>query len=431
MATFPSIPLVAAGRLAWPVAAVIAGLLVTPPAQAAEVRVGAGDSLQQAISMAKPGDTIRVAAGTYKGVTAVTVPNLTLIGEGRPVLDGEGRGTVVMILAPGVTMRGFRVTNSGTSPYGDDSGIRLENAPGGLIADNHLDTVWWGINVKRSPKTVVTANTVTGGAPPGRYGGWGDGIRIWSSAESRVTNNRVSRFRDGLYLEFSNQSRADDNQVQDCQRYGLHFMYMNGSDFRRNTFTGSQAGSVLMYSQRIQVEDNVFANNRGPIGQGVLYKENDDGSFRRNRILNNTVGMFIDASDRNRIDGNTIAGNGWGVLLFSSATDNAIQNNAFYANNYAVAVDMATSRNRLDGNYWSDYRGYDLNADGRGDEAYSPVSMFAFLAMQYPDLYAYIGSPAVKALDFAQRLIPALSPSDLRDARPLMAPPMVPRNQTV
>jgi nitrous oxidase accessory protein len=397
-------------------------LAITVPAGAAEVRVNAGDSLQQAISTAKPGDTVRVGAGTYKGVTAVTVPNLKLIGENRPVLDGEGRGTAVIILAPGVTMRGFRVTNSGTSPYGDDSGIRLENAPGGTITDNQLDKVFWGINVKRSPRTVVRANTVAGNAPAGSYIGWGDGIRVWNSTDALVTGNTVSGFRDGLYLEFSDRARIEGNDVRGCQRYGLHFMYMNGSDFRHNHFEGNQAGSVLMYSQQIHVEDNVFAANRGPVGQGVLFKENDNSTFRRNRILSNTVGMFIDASDRNAIEDNVVAGNGWGVLLFSSATDNDFRGNAFYANNYAVAVDMATSRNRFDGNYWSDYRGYDLNGDGRGDEAYSPVSMFAYLAMQYPDLYAYVGSPAVKALDFAQRLIPALSPSDLRDRQPLMTP---------
>lgn len=372
--------------------------------------------------MAKPGDTIRVAAGTYKGAIAVTVPNLTLIGEGRPTLDGEGRGTVMMVVAPGVTVRGFHVTHSGESTYGDDAGIRLVGAADSTIEDNVLDKVCFGILLKRSPRSTVRRNQVTGDAPIGRFQGWGDGIRLWNSPDGRVTDNRVSKFRDGLYLEFSNRTTIADNQVRQNQRYGLHFMYMNDSRFHGNQFHASQAGSVLMYSQRITVEDNVFADNRGSIGQGVLFKDNDESIFRRNRILNNTVGMFIDGSDRNQLEDNVVAGNGWGLLLFSSSTDNVFRHNVFYANNYAVAVDMGTSRNRIDGNYWSDYRGYDLDGDGRGDVAHSPVSMFSFLAMQYPDLYAYIGSPAVKALDFAQRLIPALSPSDLRDRRPLMAP---------
>lgn len=400
--------------------------LSPPPALAREVRVAAGQSLQQAIILAKPGDVLKVGPGTYKGVTVVTVPNLKLIGEGLPTLDGEGRGSVVLIRSPGVSMRGFRLTGTGTSPYGEDAGIHVQDAPGTVVEDNVFDRVMMGVRLKASPRSIVRHNRIRGDAPRGQFIGWGDGVRIWYSPECLVADNLIERFRDGVYLEFSHGAKIFRNQVQDNQRYGLHFMYCDGGTFQDNRFVANQAGSVLMYSKRIRVENNLFSENRGSIGQGLLFKENNESVVRRNRIFNNTVGMFIDGSNRNQIERNVFAGNGWGLLLFSSSIGNTFRDNAFYSNNYEVAVDARQSRNDFAGNYWSGYRGYDLNGDGRGDVPYAPVTMFAYLAMQYPDLYAFIGSPAVKALEFAQRVIPALCPSDLRDPAPLMSPPRKP-----
>jgi hypothetical protein len=92
---------------------------------------------------------------------------------------------------------------------------------------------------------------------------------------------------------------------------------------------------------------------------------------------------------------------------------------------------MRRTRNRLAdagvGNYWSDARSYDLDADGLGDTPYHPVSLFAFVSKQYPDLTVFAGSPAVLALDLAQRSLPALQLTDLVDPHPQMQPVTVPR----
>lgn len=404
----------------------LALVLMATPVMAQELRVEPGQSLQQAIVLAKPGDVLRVGRGTYKGVTVVTVPNLTLIGEDQPTLDGEGRGSVVLVRSPGVTLRGFRITGSGTSPFGEDSGVQVLDAPGAIVEDSVFDRVFMGVRLKASPGSIVRRNQIKGDSPKGRFNDWGDGVRIWNSPGCEVNDNQIGSFRDGVYLEFSHKTRISRNQVLNNQRYGLHFMYCDGGLFQGNRFEANQAGSVLMYSKRIRVENNLFSENRGSIGQGLLFKENDESVVRNNRIFNNTVGMFVDGSNRNQIERNVFAGNGWGLLLFSSSVGNTFRDNAFYSNNYEVAVDARQSRNDFAGNYWSGYRGYDLNGDGRGDVPYAPVTMFAYLAMQYPDLYAFIGSPAVKALEFAQRVIPALCPSDLRDPAPHMIAPRKP-----
>ncbi len=390
-------------------------------AMAREVRVTPAGNLQQVLAMAKPGDVIRVAPGTYRGNLAITVPRIQVIGEGLPILDGEGKGTVITIVAEGVTLRGFRITQGGSSPYGSDAGVKVSDAGGCVLEDNVIDRVFNGIYLKGSEESRIRRNQVTGAAPSASFDAWGDGIRLWSSPGSRLEGNRVSQFRDGFYLDFSPKATLADNQSFENRRYGLHFMFMNESRFTGNRFERNQAGTVLMYSKQLLIEDNVFADNRGHVGSGILFKENNDSRLEGNRILNNTVGMFIDGSNRNRFEGNIVAANGWGVHLFSSSIDNVFTRNAFSVNDFDVAVDMRISRNLFDGNHWSAYEGYDLDGNGQGDVPHSPVSMFSYLTMRYPDLSAFVGSPAVKALAFAQRLFPVLSPSALQDAHPVMS----------
>jgi len=74
------------------------------------------------------------------------------------------------------------------------------------------------------------------------------------------------------------------------------------------------------------------------------------------------------------------------------------------------------------GNYWSDDRPFDLDGDGHSDAPYSPVTAFAFLSKQYPDLSVLAHSPAVAALGVAERVLPALRPSEAVDRFPRTSP---------
>src|SRR5262249_49528460 len=97
---------------------------------------------------------------------------------------------------------------------------------------------------------------------------------------------------------------------------------------------------------------------------------------------------------------------------------------------YAVALDMRRSDNRMDdgarGNYWSENAPYDLNGDGVSDVPFSPVTAFSFESKQYPDLSILAKSPAVAALSVAERVMPALRPSEIVDRYPLVSPIAVP-----
>jgi nitrous oxidase accessory protein len=176
------------------------------------------------------------------------------------------------------------------------------------------------------------------------------------------------------------------------------------------------------------VERNLISHNRGPRTYGLLLRDCSDGEFRDNRLRDNTIAVFLDGSNRNRFETNLIQDNGWGLLLFSSSADNVWSSNSFLNNDYSVSLDMRRTRNRFDdgarGNYWSEAETYDLDGNGVGDVPHGPVTAFAFVSRQYPDLSVLAKSPAVAALGVAERVFPSLRPSEAVDHLPLTRPPV-------
>src|SRR5262249_37476321 len=69
-------------------------------------------NVSSAVAAAKPGDTVRVQAGTYRGNLLLDKP-VQLEGSARPVLHGSGHGSVVTVLAPGCLIKGFVIEASG------------------------------------------------------------------------------------------------------------------------------------------------------------------------------------------------------------------------------------------------------------------------------------------------------------------------------
>jgi nitrous oxidase accessory protein len=254
----------------------------------------------------------------------------------------------------------------------------------------------------------------------------GNGIHLWYCADAVVRDCRVARFMDGLYLSFAHRSSIEECLFWENGRYGLHTMYNQRNRLLRNRFTRNIAGCALMFSNHLQVEGNDFSNNRGPRTYGLLLRDCSDGSFSHNRLVDDTVALFMDGSNRNRFHENLFQDNGWGLILFSSCDGNEFARNNFWNNDYSVSLDMRRSDNRFDdgaaGNYWSENEAYDLDGDGVSDVPYSPVTAFAFLSKQFPDLAIFGKSPAVTALTVAERTIPALRPSEIVDHFPLVAP---------
>ena len=86
--------------------------LAAAAAQAAEWTVRPGESVAAAVKAANAGDTVRVERGFYAEHLQIDKP-LQLVGVGRPTLSGSGKGDVIRIKSPDVSVEGFIVRDSG------------------------------------------------------------------------------------------------------------------------------------------------------------------------------------------------------------------------------------------------------------------------------------------------------------------------------
>jgi nitrous oxidase accessory protein len=402
-----------------------------PPGQARTLTVspeGPLTTLQAAIEQANPGDRIVVQRGTYAG-PAVIDKRLELVGHDWPVLDGGGSGTVVKLSAAGVRLTGFVIRNSGSSLDAENSGVAVE-APAAVVEHNRLYETLFGIYLRQASDSVIRDNLVHGkDLPVPRRG---DAIRVWYSNGVRIVDNRVEHGRD-VVLWYSENLTVRGNVVRDG-RYGLHFMYCDDAHIVANRLGHNSVGAFLMYSRRLRLRRNVIAYNRGPSGYGVGLKDMDDAVIRENLFLDNRVGAFVDNSPREidstgRFLGNVFAYNTIALSLMPSVRRNWFLRNSFVDNQEQVHV-AGGGRLRQNvwaeagqGNYWSDYVGYDADRDGTGDVPYRAERLFEALMDRHPLLRLFAYSPAAQAIDFAARAFPFVKPQPkVTDASPMMAP---------
>ena len=419
---------------------VLAGVVTAGPiwAAQAEGRVvtpqGTFTSLSEALAVVEDGDTIDVYGGVYDGPIIVD-RSVTLVGHDRPVIDGGDQGTVVKIIAPGVVLRGFTVRNSGDVLNDENSGIVVE-APNAIIEDNRLEDTLFGIYLRQADGTVIRNNEISSKdlAVPRR----GDPIRVWYSNDVLIEDNVVNKGRD-VVLWYSENLTVRGNEVSEG-RYGLHFMYSDDATIENNLLSDNSVGVFLMYSRRLHLLQNTIARNRGPSGFGIGLKDMDDAVIENNLFLDNRVGAHLDNSPReiNSIGlfkGNVFAYNDIGVNLMPSVRNNQFTGNSFVDNEQQVAIAGGGGRAQSNawsvqvdglgqqGNYWSDYVGYDGNGDGRGDVPYKAERLFENLMDQNSTLRLFMYSPVEQAVNFAARAVPFVKPQPkLTDDAPLMAP---------
>jgi nitrous oxidase accessory protein len=386
--------------------------------------------LQAAINAAQPGDVIRVPGGAYSGNFLIEKP-LTLEGIDWPVLDGQNQGNVIEINdAPGVTIRGFVIRNSGARLEKENAGIAVDKSPRLTVENNRLENTLFGVYIKESEYSRIANNVI--GAKDLDAPARGDGIRVWYSQNSEVVGNRVDKGRD-VVLWYNNNSIIRDNVITNG-RYGLHFMYCDDNLVENNYVSGNSVGAFLMYSRRLTLQHNVFSHNRGPSGYGIGLKDMDGVEATNNLFSSNRVGMYFDNSpwsvDVNQhFSHNAFVHNDIGLLFTPSVKRNYFSQNSFIDNLEQVALTgSGTFKDNFFtvdavGNFWSDYAGYDEGGDGIGDLAYESKSLFENMMDANPPLRMFQLSPAQQAVDLAARAFPIFQPKPkFVDEAPLMTP---------
>ena len=320
--------------------AMVAGLLaLAAPAQAATIEVFAGESIQEAVHQAQPGDTILVHAGTYTESVAIRKDYITLQGEGAS--DG---GTVLM---PGTDQRACAHGAYGICVFSRERAVVGVTITGFEVNGFPV----FGILGLGTTGLVIRDNLL---ADDGEYGAAAFGTVGTKMLDNVATGNAI-----GLYIGDAARSRSEiaGNQLVDNHGMGLFLRSAAVGQIHDNVITGNCVGIWMLNEGTItphdwQIRDNTISANNDVCeadeegappfaGTGVLIFGGDDNTLTGNVIARNRAGsgayrggvVLVSsfdpslAPDGNRVMGNTFIRNRPNVSWDGTGRHNVIANN--------------------------------------------------------------------------------------------------------
>ena len=399
-------------------------LLATPALLTAKTIIvsGIGEvrSLKSALLLARAGDTIVVKSGTYREGNVIIATPVVIVGEAFPVFDGENKYEIFTIDADHVTISGLKFINTGTASMNDIAAVKVYDSKYVTISNNQFADAFFGIHFSNSSESLVEKNRLQATATA-EYE-IGNGIHMWKCTNITIRNNEVRGHRDGIYFEFVTNSFITNNVSEQNIRYGLHFMFSHNDEYRNNSFINNGAGVAVMYTKNVKMYGNRFERNWGAASYGLLLKDIQDSEVIGNQFIENTIAIHMEGSSRTKFEQNDFAENGYAVRLQASCDDNVFSGNNFSANTFDFSTNGTMVLNIIDNNYWDRYQGYDLNKDGTGDVPYRPVNMYTMIVERIPSAVLLWRSFLVLLLDRAEKVIPVVTPENLKDNAPSMKP---------
>lgn len=204
--------------------ALILAALSMATAHAAAITVGPDGcdytSIQRAVEAADPGETITVESGTYKE-NVIVDKSLVLrgkgSGEGRPVIDGNGLGSAVLLAADRITLEGFVVKNAAFGKAGIEVKSDKNYIRNNLVTANR----WYGISISDSHDNVITGNVVSSN----KYGIW-----ITSGSDgSRIAQNQLEMNANGNAVD-AGRNDWDGNAYDDLEEGETSYPIVGGSN---------------------------------------------------------------------------------------------------------------------------------------------------------------------------------------------------------
>jgi nitrous oxidase accessory protein len=439
----------------WVWAGLALAIAVAGPVRAAErtVPTGGGE-LRQAVAAASEGDVLILQPGIHAGPITLD-KRIVLQGTPGAVIQGNGAGSVVTILAAETAVMGLEVRGSGRDLEAMDAGIFVErSAARAVVADNRLENNLYGVYLHGAPASQVRHNLIIG-LRDVRTAEAGNGVSVWNAPDAKVVGNRVRYGRDGIFVVTSRRNLFQGNWFEGV-RFAVHYMYTNDSEVSGNVSIGSHAALAIMFSDRLTIRENwsvgsrdhglLFnaANNSRIEGNVVLGQRPqdaaaapDDGADAEAHVPKEASApaapdagtgkcVFIYNANRNVFRDNWFEDYAIGVHFTAGSERNQLSGNAFINNGTQVKYVGTRS---LDwsfegrGNYWSDNASFDLSGDGIADEVYRPNDIIDRIVWTYPAAKLLLNSPGIQVIRWAQKQFPALTPGGVVDTRPLIRPP--------
>ena len=378
------------------------------------------NTLHQALQLASDGDTVLVNAGIYREGNITINKSIVLKGLNNPVIDGENKYEILSIKSNDVTIDGFRLIHAGRSGIEDIAGIKIYNVRHVTISNNILDDTNFGIYSQYAGECTIKNNQLTSYGKEELQSG--NGIHCFKCDSMLIIANTITGHRDGIYFEFVTNSMIWRNISSGNVRYGLHFMFSQDNNYITNLFKNNGSGVAVMYSHGVKMFNNYFEDNWGDASYGILLKDISDSYIEGNHFLKNTIGIHMEGSSRIKLIRNVFYYNGWAIKIQASCDNNVISTNNFLGNTFDIGTNGSLVLNSFNGNYWDKYEGYDLNKDKVGDVPFHPVSLYSMIIDNNPSALMLFRSLIVSLLDKSEKIIPTVTPENLRDDYPLMHP---------
>lgn len=427
----------------------VAALLFVPPRGVGEpagptVLVQPGEPLQSRVDEAASGATIWLAAGVHRGPLVLSRP-LILRGQPGAQLRGGGEGSVITISGDEVRVEALEVSGSGRDFSCDDAGV-LVTGRGATIQGLRLHDNLHGIYVRRAARATVSGNEVIGLAathpeppavvghdahladeihhdPPSTQALLGNGIHLFNARRAVVLNNRIHHVRDGIYVAHTSGAEFRGNRIHDS-RYGIHYMYSSQNVISENELWRNVAGPALMFSRDLEVSGNILRDHGGLRAYGLLLQNVDMSKFHDNVIIGNRVGVRLQGCSGNAFRGNRIAGNLGGMTMNSSSVDNTWTRNTFGFNLHQVELTGPVPPTEWSvsgvGNRWQGALPLDLNGDGISEWPHHEVDLMGDSRERFPASQLLIGSPGIRALEWALKRAPVPKLRYVTDPHPMV-----------
>ncbi len=400
----------------------LAGIPTSLSASSSTIVGTDGLRLQTIIDRAAPHEKIILEPGLYQGPGLINKP-LILESTGAAIIDGGGKGRVVTIDAPDVTVRGLTIRNSGRRLDIEDSGVFVTpEGHNATVENNKILNNLIGVYLKGPNNAKVIRNLIEGDRTL-RVNERGNGVQLWRTPGSIVSGNTISWGRDGIFVTTSKQNKFSNNHIKNV-RFAVHYMYTNESEVSDNLSEGNHLGYAIMYARKIRIFGNRSTGDRD---HGILLNYANDSVIERNHVSGGAKKcVFFYNANKNKFSRNVFEGCGIGIHFTAGSERNQISENTFQNNRsqvkYVGTRSIEWSVRGL-GNYWSDNLSYDLNGDGIADRPYKPNSMVDQIVWRHPSAKLLLQSPAFLLLNWVQSIFPSLFPGGVTDSAPLIKTP--------
>lgn len=367
--------------------------------------------LQQIIDEAQPGDTLELADGNYQGPVVIDKV-LHIQGSDKVLLTNATPEAAIMIQADGVVLEGVSIRQN----YVSESAAIVVTADEVVLKDLNIQTKGFGILLRNAERGTVFHNSISWlRTKNSKTGERGNGIDLYNSHNNTIEQNKIQNMRDGIYLENSRQLKILNNQLMGS-RYGIHCMYIDGSEIIGNLGEYNITGAMVMGVRDVLLSNNSFLKQSKNVNaQGLLLYDVQNSVIEKNVVEGNRVGIYIESSQKNQLRKNSILRNFIGIQ-FVHAENNKIHDNDFVSNVIeAEAID--SDANEIERNYWDSAQGLDLNKDGISEIPYAINPFYQELISRTPAYQLFFQSPG---MTFLSSMYTNNQESWTKDSSPLM-----------